>query len=74
MTKPMMDSWIRNDDEDRNRDDHVVHRSTSSAVNSSSFIIIFSFSSFAFGSFGRQRKCHFLLRGTHTDPQLSRFP
>ena len=54
-----MDAWIMNDDDDRNRDDRVVHRSTSSTINSSSLIIIFSFSSFAFGSFGRLRKCRF---------------
>ena len=54
-----MDAWIMNDDDDRNRDDRVVHRRTSSTINSSSLIIIFSFSSFAFGSFGRLRKCRF---------------
>ena len=59
MMKTTMDAWIMNDDDDRNRDDRVVHRSTSSTINSSSLIIIFSFSSFAFGSFGRLRKCRF---------------
>ena len=28
MTKTMMHAWIMNDDDDRNRDDHIVHRST----------------------------------------------
>ena len=59
MMKTTMDAWIMNDDDDRNRDDRVVRRSTSSTINSSSLIIIFSFSSFAFGSFGRLRKCRF---------------
>ena len=68
MMKTTMDAWIMNDDDDRNGDDRVVHRSTSSTINSSSLIIIFSVSSFAFGSFGRLRKCRFLLRGTHSDP------
>ena len=40
MTKTTIDAWIMNDDDDWNHDDHVVHRSTSSTVNSSSLIII----------------------------------
>ena len=59
MMETTMDAWIMNDDDDRNRDDRVVHRSTSSTINSPSLIIIFSFSSFAVGSFGRLRKCRF---------------